>query len=853
MTLQEKLDYIHGVPPSPGFPDSTSASIAAIPRVGLPEIRTTDGPQGVRVPLLPSTAHPGAIVVAASWNPERAWDRGVGIGRDCRSRGFHIWLGPGVNIYRVPVGGRNSEYCSGEDPYLGSQLAVPLVEGAQAQGVIANSKHYTANNQEFNRGSINEYIDQRTLREIYLPVFESTVHVGGVGTVMAAYNQVNGQFCAQNSFLLSQVLVNDWGFRGFRMSDWGAVHDGLQAALAGLDLEMPGTGTGGQAQMSYATLLPYVQSGLLPLATVDDKVRRILREIITFGFLDREQLDPSIPRDDPISAQAGLDTAREGITLLKNDSDLLPLASGQGKSVAVVGRYALGAPPKASGSGYVQPAHYTSELDGIRQAAQAAGGQVRVDFLSGVGNLDFGSSSFQHTDARGATQGLLAQYFLNQDLSGDPAVTRVEPRLNLAFPGDLPPQVAGKAFSARWTGSFVPPVTGAYAIRLGYSSNARLYVNGNLVVDQWNVPVGFLGLAGSNAQEFTFQAGQPVSVVVEFKGTGSFGISARIFFGVATDVGLAWTSLEAPPNLSTYDAVVILAGFSEIYEGEGLDRSYALPEAQDTLIHNLSKANPHTAVILHGGGGMDVQKWVDQVPALLHAYFPGEDGGKALGEILFGQVNPSGKLPFTFEKSFKDNPAYSYYPASDPAGTFVVYGEGIFVGYRGYEKNGVQPQFPFGFGLSYTTFAYSDLDIEPAAKKEDDREQPGDREEHGLTKTEFKEDKGEDHDLVKVSFTVTNTGKRAGAEIAELYVGEKDPTVPRPIKELKGFKKVFLQPGDSRRVTLELDQRSFAFFDTTKHLWIAEPDIYNILVGASSQDIRLNGQFKLQSELTSKP
>jgi beta-glucosidase len=490
-------------------------------------------------------------------------------------------------------------------------------------------------------------------------------------------------------------------------------------------------------------------------------------------------------------------------------------------------------------------------LDGIRQ--QAAGDQVRVDFLSGVGNLDFAASSFQYTDANGATQsGLLAQYFLNQDLSGAPALTRVESNLNLFFPGDLPSEVAGKPFSARWTGRFVPPVTGAYAIRLGYSSNVRLYVNGNLLVDQWNVHVGFLGLSGGISQEFTFQGGQPVSVVVEFKGTGTVGIQSRYFVGVG-DLGLAWTSLEAPPNLSTYDAVVILAGFNELYEGEGSDRSYTLPEGQDTLIQNLASANPHTVVVLHGGGGMDIQKWVSQVPALLHAYFPGEDGGKALGEILFGQVNPSGKLPFTFEKSFKDNPAYSYYPASDPAGTYVVYGEGIFVGYRGYEKKGVQPQFPFGFGLSYTTFAYSDLDIEPAAKKEDDREQRGDREEHGLPKAEFKERDGEDHDLVKVSFTVTNTGNRAGAEIAELYVGEKNLTVPRPIKELKGFKKVFLQPGDSRRITLELDQRSFAFFDTTKQLWVAEPGIYNILVGASSQDIRLNGQFKLQSELTSKP
>jgi beta-glucosidase len=301
-------------------------------------------------------------------------------------------------------------------------------------------------------------------------------------------------------------------------------------------------------------------------------------------------------------------------------------------------------------------------------------------------------------------------------------------------------------------------------------------------------------------------------------------------------------------------------GTNNQYEGEGYDRPFQLPEFQDELIQNVSKMKPgRTIVVTHGGGSFDVQPWINQIGALLHASFPGQNGGQALAEILFGTVNPSGKLPFTWEKLIKDNPAVATFPmplnqkppSPDPT-TKIQYTEGIFVGYRGYEINGKIPQFPFGFGLSYTTFAYSDLDIEPA-KKEDDREKRGDREEHGFLKAGFKEHDGDDHGLVKVSFTVTNTGKCAGAEIAELYVGEQNPTVPRPIKELKGFQKVFLQPGDSRRVTLELDQRSFAFFDTGRHLWVAKPDIYNILVGASSQDIRLNGQFKLQSELTSKP
>ena len=315
-------------------------------------------------------------------------------------------------------------------------------------------------------------------------------------------------------------------------------------------------------------------------------------------------------------------------------------------------------------------------------------------------------------------------------------------------------------------------------------------------------------------------------------------------------VELSWASLQPPSNFAKYDTVVVCAGTSNQYEGEGYDQPFQLPEFQDELIQNISNVKPgRTIVVTNGGGSFDVQPWINQIGALLHASYPGQNGGQALAEILFGTVNPSGKLPFTWEKLITDNPAVATFPMplnqKPPNPTTIQYTEGIFVGYRGYEKNGKIPQFPFGFGLSYTTFAYSDLDIEPAKQN--------DRGERGFVKAGFKEHDEDDHGLVRVSFTVTNTGKRAGAEIAELYVGEKNPTVPRPIKELKGFKKVFLQPGESRSVTLDLDQRSFAYFNTATEQWDALPDTYDILVGASSQDIRLNGQFKLQSELTSKP
>ncbi len=608
-----------------------------------------------------------------------------------------------------------------------------------------------------------------------------------------------------------------------------------------------------------------VQDGRIPVAVVNDAARRILRIMVEFHFLERSQFDPSIPLDDPFSNKAALDTARGGIILLKNDvlkndGAILPFRRGRTRSIAVIGRIAGGEPPFEAGSGAVAAVHTTSELQGLQQMGKG----TKIDYLR-EGNLDFNVADFVSVDASGHSQpGLKAEYFTNQDLSGTPVLTRQEAHLSLNYPADAPPQVGAGPSSVRWSGQIVPPTTGDYVIKFQAGTNARFYLGGQQIFSNWDQtsPFALLDLVLYPyivAKKVHLEVGQPIAVALEIK-------SPVAYFSGSSGVGLGWASLEPPANLRTYDAVVIAAGFDSSYEGEGADRaavvvdkagSFELPEFQDDLIQKMSAANPHTVVCLHGGGSMGIQKWVNQVPGLVHAIFPGQDGGLALAEILFGDVNPSGKLPFTFEKQFEDNPAYSNYPndlSVDATGNTAVYREGIFTGYRGFDiRNGVNPQFEFGFGLSYTTFSYSDLDIEPTKFREDDRKADGDREKDGLLKAKFKDDDREDHDLVKVSFTVTNTGNRAGAEIAELYVGEQNPTVPRPIKELKGFQKVFLWPGQSRRVTLELDQRSFAYFNTTKRLWDAVPDTYDILVGASSRDLALKGQFKLKSELTSKP
>jgi beta-glucosidase len=858
MTLEEKLSYIGGT-----YTPTTYGvfNIRGIPRLGLPEIDMCNGPLGIQSLIgQASTRYPAGLALAATWNRDRALARGRQMGRDGRARAFYVDLGPGVDPYRTPLGGRNFEYNTGEDPYLGSQLVVPLISAMQAEGIWADVKHYACNEQEYRRENIDILVDERPLREIYLPPFEAAVVRAHTASVMGALNAVNGNFACESYYLDTQVLKKDWGFDGVLLSDYQGIHDGVKAAKAGMDLDMPFGDF-----MNAQNLLPAIQSGQLSVANIDDKVRRILRKIVSFGFLDRPQLDPSIPLDDPASALEALNEAREGVVLLKNERGILPLDRNKIRSVAVLGRLAPGIPATGFGSSFLEAIRSVSELSGIQGQA---GPNVRVVFIS-AGSPDPATAAWEYLTTGGISEvGLQGQYFNSNDLSGSPALTRIDPELNFDWTqtGAIPAEISAAnqaSFSAQWTGRMRPNFTGDQLFKVRADGGVRLYVNSQLLIDTFlsPMPPPFYGTTIPTFAKIYLQAGQAYDVKLEYRRSSGFPGNS----GALNGVQFSWTPLVVPPDLSSYDAVVMCQGIDNEYDGEGIDLAFKfedqglaglekatiMPEYQDELIQNVVRLNPRTIVVLHGTGNFDIQNWINLVPGLLHAWYPGENGGQALGEILFGDVDPSGKLPMTMEKRLRDNPTTANYPTTTDAFS-IRYTEGIFVGYRGYEKNHIAPQYPFGFGLSYTTFAYSDLDIEPA-KEEDDREKRVDREENGLTKAEFKEHDGEDHDLVKVSFTVTNTGKRAGAEIAELYVGEKNPTVPRPIKELKGFKKVFLQPGDSSRVTLELDQRSFAFFDTTKHLWVAEPGIYSILVGASSRDIQLSGQFTLTSEVDSQP
>ncbi|HEY0377379.1 MAG TPA: glycoside hydrolase family 3 C-terminal domain-containing protein [Pyrinomonadaceae bacterium] len=793
MTLEEKVDFIGGVD---GF------FIRDVPRLKVPRMKMADGPLGVRN-FGPATAFAGGVALAATWNPQLANRVGTEIGRDARAKGVHFLLGPGVNIYRAPTNGRNFEYF-GEDPFLASRITVDYIKGVQSQGVTATVKHYMGNNSEFDRHNTDSIIDERTMREIYLPTFEAAVREAHVGAMMDSYNLVNGEHASQNKFLLTDVAKKEWGFDGVMMSDWFATYDGVAAANAGQDLEMPSG-----AFMSRQTLLPAIEQGKVTTATIDDKVRRILRTAVRFGWLDRDQTDPSVPRYNQQGRLAALDAARESMVLLKNEGGVLPLDKKRIKTVAVIGPLAYPASPVGGGSARVEPFAAVSYLEGL---SNYLGTDARVLYSRGLPSLsDLAEATGFQTAATEGKPGLTAEYFTNDKLEGSPAVTRTERVVNFG-PGArtvLPEQ----ALSSRRTGYFVPRQPGAHEIFVqstGEDGGAyRLYVDDKLVLDNWAENRALGGSATLNLDA------APHKVMLEQRGRSQW-LGGRLRLGIFRQGQTV--DREALKLASTADAVVVAAGFDFETESEGSDRTFRLPPGQDELIQQIAAANKNTIVVLTAGGGSDMTAWLGATPAVIQAWYPGQEGGTALAQILFGEVNPSGRLPVTFERKWEDNPAHaSYYPAS-PDTKRVEYKEGVFVGYRGYEKNNTQPLFPFGHGLSYTTFKYSNLSVKPAAG--------------GASRYE-------------VSFDVQNTGSREGADVAQVYIGDKHSNVPRPAKELKGFAKVSLRPGETRRVTIPLDARSFSYYDISAKQWRAEPGDFDVLVGRSSAQIELRGKLTL--------
>jgi beta-glucosidase len=792
LTLEEKIDLIGGVD---GF------YIRAIPKIGLPRLKMADGPIGVRN-YGPSTVF-GGIGLAATWDPELARQIGRVIGEDARARGVHFMLGPGVNIYRAPMNGRNFEYF-GEDPYLASRTAIAYIEGMQSEGVSATIKHFMGNNSEFDRHNGDSVIDERTMREIYMPTFEAAVKEAHVGAIMDSYNFTNGQHMTQNRYLNVDVAKKDWGFEGIMMSDWGSTYDGVAAANGGLDLEMPSG-----KFMNRATLLPAIKAGKVSQAAIDDKVRRILRVAIQFGWLDRDQIDLSVPRLNPEGTQVTLAAARAGMVLLKNDRNLLPLDRSKIRAIAVIGPDAYPAIPGGGGSADAKPFVPVSYLEGI---ANYLGSGAKVYYDRGIPDFDEMAKHTEFTtSATGGQAGLKTEFFTNATLRGTPSVTRVDKHVNYE-PARGDDGAAGDV-SVRWSGYFTPPAPGNYLVFVqgpGENGGYRLYVDKRLVFDNWKQWYAFVSETSMNLTS------GPHEIEMDYYAKGGWG-KTFANLGIVQPENLV--TAGAKKLASQADAVVLALGFDPSDEGESSDREFQLPPGQDELIREITATNKNTVVVINSGGGVDMTSWLDRVPALLEAWYPGEQGGTALAQLLFGEFSPSGRLPISIERRWEDNPVHdSYYPK--PGDTKVEYKEGVFVGYRHYDKSGIKPLFPFGYGLSYTTFDYKNLIVSLVSNSGNPQ--------------------------VQVDFDIANSGSHMGAEVAQVYVGDGHAPVPTPVKELKGFAKVDLSPGETKHVEVTLDRRAFSYYDVKNHKWSVPPGSFDIYVARSAAQIELSGRVTLQ-------
>ncbi|MDN3351377.1 glycoside hydrolase family 3 C-terminal domain-containing protein [Actinomadura sp. DC4] len=776
LTLEEKAGMMHAIS------DSThDREVPPVPRLCVPALLLNNGPAGVGSsgPVqAQTTAMPAPLGLAASFDPSMARAYGVVEGRETRDTGRNLMEGPDINIARTPLNGRTFE-AYGEDPYLAGRIAAGNIDGIQSQGVIADAKHYLANNQEVNRDTVDEHIDERTLHEIYLPAFEESAKRSG--SIMCSKNKVNGAYACEHQDLLNGVLKNDWGYQGFVVSDFGSCHDTVRCATGGLDLELPSGAHYGDP------LIAAVRSGQVPIATVDEHVHRILTTMFRFGLFDRTETTTPIDarRDGAVSRAA----AEAGTVLLKNAGGVLPLRKD--REVALIGPGAGTAVATGGGSSGVAPLYKVSPLGAFRKRG------VKVTYAEGMPPVDLGPQpalpSYAVTAENGA-HGWTARYYANTTWSGDPTLTRVDPWIDTDPTGGIPaPGLPPNGWSVRWSGTFAAPVDGDYTFNLTNHAHATLYLDGRSVLDNGG---GFPGVTRSVTVHLT--AGQPHPIRVDWaKPAGQAMIE------------LSWAPPANAPDVQIEEAVAAAkrADTAVVFvankDTEAIDRTgLALPGHQDRLVEAVAAANPRTVVVLNTGGPV-LMPWAGEVAGVVQAWYPGEEDGNAAADVLLGDADPSGRLPITFPRSLADTPAST--PEQYPGvGGVATYSEGLRVGYRHYDEKNIEPLYPFGYGLSYTTFAYRHLTV---------RRHGGD---------------------VTVGADVTNTGRRTGTAVPQLYVGAPD----EPPAQLKGFTKVRLAPGRTRHVTFHLTPRSFASWDTSAHAWRVAGGRYLVMLGAGSRDIR---------------
>jgi beta-glucosidase len=779
LTLEEKIALCHG---------SDFMSTTPVERLGIPKMWVTDGPHGARGRGWGNTTSasiPCGTALGATWDADLVRRIGELVGHQVRSKGANILLGPTMNIHRSPLAGRNFE-CYSEDPELSAQMACAFVRGLQSvEGAGACIKHFVANDSEFERMTISSEVDDRTLREIYLVPFERCVKDAKAWSIMTAYNKLNGTYCAEHEWLLRDVLREEWGFEGYIISDWWGTKSTAASANAGLDLEMPGPGV-----FFGEALLQEVQKGEVSEETIDAKVRRLLVTMEAGGRFESPAEDVEEALDRPEDRELIRRAGAEAIVLLKNERDVLPFRDV--KRLAVIGPNADVCRFGGGGSSEVIPHYLVTPLEAIRAALPGAEvvfarGSIPYTMLPAMPDRVF--------------DGFEVDFFENLECEGEPVAHQTVRRGSHRWIGNVP--VKSERFSARLSTTFTADEDGEWTFGLVAGGRARLLIDGEIAIDNWTDFEPSTVFFGMGSKEKTarvaMRAGQARGLVVEYRAATSYAAAVHVgcIPPIADDA-----IREAVATAKDADAAVLLVGLDPESETEGHDRaSMDLTGDQNELIRAVGAAQPNTIVVVNAGSVVSMD-WADDVAAVLHAWYPGQECGNAIADVLLGRVNPCGKLPTTIPMRYEDNPALPNYPGS---GGEVRYEEGVFVGYRHYDAKSIEPRFCFGHGLSYTRFVYGSLAV------------------------------NEDGENVIASIDITNAGDREGKEVVQLYVSELQSTVERPPRELKAFEKISLKPDETGTVRFALDRRAFAFWDQE---WTVEPGVFELLCGSSSRDIR---------------
>jgi len=818
MTLDEKLGMVNGWPDGVSPPPTTDRLIGVgfipgVPRLGIPALTFTDGPAGVRMNL-PTTAMPAPVALAATFSADLAHQYGTVLGRDSRARDQDVIFAPMLNLVRVPQAGRNFETL-GEDPFLMARLVTAETRGIQGEGVIATAKHYAENNQENQRQTINVHVDERTLHEIELRGFEAAVRKGHTGSVMCSYNSVNGHFACENPTLLTDILRHQWRFKGFVVSDYGANHSAGPALEAGLDIEFFGT--------HFHELKALIQSGAVPVSALDAAVRHILTTMKRFGLLAHASPTGGTVVNRPLPGFPELADARQarriaedGAVLLKNKAGTLPLGQADLRSLAVIGTTARTLLVGGGGSSRVIGVtdREVSPLTALRRRA-GTGGHVTFRVGRDVQGVAVPSSALTPPNAAPGQHGLLR----TNTVTG---ATQIDPNIDFVGANALP-----EGTQATWTGTLTAPTTGDYLLAVQTAgTGASLTVDGQPVVSG-----GILALLGTTLHRTTDGLANSFAHLHLTAGPHTISVTAAPipafppFIEASSgpvQIRLAWiTPQQRQANLAAAVAAARRARTAVVFgymEGtEGVDQpTLALPDEQDQLIEAVARANPRTVVVLNSGYPV-LMPWVKEVRAILDMWYPGQEGGRATADLLVGRAAPGGKLPVTFPAREADAPTATSplrYPGVNGQ---EYYSEGIFVGYRWYDQQRIAPLYPFGYGLSYTSFGYRHLRVLGAKER-----------------------------IPRVRFTVTNTGSRTGTEVAQVYVGRLPTSLPTPVKQLAGVARVTLRPGERRTVTVSLDRLSLSYWDSAADHWVTPAGRVRVLVGSSSRNIQLRGTLTIR-------